>query len=652
MRGVCALVITLSLALPASAAAFDPGLEAKNFAKTSERMAYVVLTPEFQLRLTQANNQNLADMAGIIASDPERDFSGNVCANGGNECAGDVRFYDWEKAGMGTVEPVLFTARNGSTVSGRVWAAASGPAKRPLVVITNGSVQAPERLYWGQAATLAKHGYVVLTYDPQGQGRTDTYGAGVDRNDGFPSQTGRPFYDNTEDALDFALSTPASPYDPRPSCTSGTDHSPKQDRRVATGRNAAYNPLHELVDPGRVGIAGHSLGASAVSYIGQIDDRVDAIVAWDNLSAPDQGFGGGPPECVSGSAARPPAPQITKPAMGISNDYGIAPSPLTADPDPQTDNDAFIAYKDAGVDSLQFHIRGGSHEESALIPGMTVPVFGLATLRGSDLVAWYTTAWFDKQVACQGGSACERDADRRLLTDRWRNDVRGGQVDVNDDPNLYSFYRRSRYDLRVADGTEVVCDDMRAGCASMGPDGLAPGYDFVADAYTPAGRGAAGGGAPCVLPALGSAARDTPRTLVPSAAGDAIRGRGGSDRLRGLGGDDCLYGDSGADRLRGDGDHDKLSGGRGRDVLHGSAGRDRLRSGTGADRASGGPGRDFVRAGAGRDVVRGGAGGDVIVVRDHQRDRVRCGAGRDRVFANRADRLAGCEVVRHRAFGR
>ena len=75
-------------------------------------------------------------------------------------------------------------------------------------MITNGSVQAPERLYWGQAAVLAKHGYVVLTYDPQGQGRTDTYGEGVDRNDGFPSQTGRPFYDNTEDALDFALSTP------------------------------------------------------------------------------------------------------------------------------------------------------------------------------------------------------------------------------------------------------------------------------------------------------------------------------------------------------------------------------------------------------------------------------------------------------------
>ena len=67
-----------------------------------------------------------------------------------------------------------------------------GPAKRPLIVITNGSVQAPQQLYWGQAAALAKHGYVVVTWDPQGQGRSDTFGDGVDRLDGVPSQEGPP----------------------------------------------------------------------------------------------------------------------------------------------------------------------------------------------------------------------------------------------------------------------------------------------------------------------------------------------------------------------------------------------------------------------------------------------------------------------------
>jgi hypothetical protein len=457
----------------------------------------------------------------------------------------------------------------------------------------------------------------VLTYDTQGQGRSDTFGAGADLLDGVPSQSGRPFYDGTEDALDFLLSTPGAPYNPRPSCTSGTDHSAKQDRRVAEGRNAAYNPLASLVDASRVGIAGHSLGAAGVSYIGQVDDRVDAIAAWDNLGAPEPG----PAVCASGSSPRPASPPITKPALGISNDYGLTPTPFTADPDPQEKNEGFLAYGAAGVDSMEFSIRGGTHYESSFIPGNTTVALGTASLRGTDMVAWYTTAWFDKYVKCGGDAACAADAEHRLLTDRWRADARGGQVDTGGDANLYSFYFRSRYALR-AGGASVSCDDMRAGCASMAPDGLPAGYDHVADAYTaPAGPdGSSGGGSrggpACALPQLGTDAKDTPATLVPSGAGDAIRGRGGNDRLRGADGDDCLYGDEGNDRLAGD---------AGADELRGGPGRDRLRGGTGPDLLGGGPGADRINA-------KGGG-----------RDRLKCGPGRDRVRADKRDKLgAGC----------
>ena len=233
-------------------------------------------------------------------------------------------------------------------------------------MITTGSVQAPERLYWGTAATLAKHGYVVLTYDTQGQGRSDTFGEGVDQLDGVPSQEGRPFYDGTEDALDFLLSTPAHPYDPRPSCTTGTDHSAKQDRRVAEGRNAAFNPLSNLVDPTRVGIAGHSLGAAAVSYVGQLDDRVDAIAAWDNLRAP----------APARLPARVPAGRrlrlrllaaAGRPADHQAGDRDLQRLRDRADAEHRrprsrrTGNAGFAAYKDAGVDSMEFHIRGGTH---------------------------------------------------------------------------------------------------------------------------------------------------------------------------------------------------------------------------------------------------------------------------------------------------
>ncbi|UJA20314.1 hypothetical protein HJD18_08900 [Thermoleophilia bacterium SCSIO 60948] len=559
-RSIAAAVFVAALfgvgvqAIAAPGDPVDPELESRNFAKTSEREQYVTLTPEFQARLVQANAEAAQSFTEIATSDPERVFAGNVCANNGNECAGDVRFHDWEDTKGAISEPVLWTQRNGSTINGRVWATKRGPSKRPLAVITNGSVQAPQQLYWGQAAALARHGYVVVTWDPQGQGRSDTFGDGVDRLDGVPSQEGRPFYDGTEDALDFALSTPRDEYVPRKSCTSGTSHADKQARRVEDGLNAGFNPLWRLVDRKRVGIAGHSLGAAAVSYVGQIDRRVDAVAAWDNLQAPGGGPAGGVgdrPECASGSSPRPRNPQITRPALGITNDYSITPAPNTEVPDPQRENEGFSAYRKSGVDSMQLAIRGGTHEESAFIPGNTTGYLGLASLRGNDMVGWYTTAWFDKYVKCAGrGAECARSADDRLLTERWRRDARSRGVDANSDRNALSFYLRSRYALRTAAGELVRCANMRRGCESMSRDRLfRRGYDLVSDAYRAFGRGSVGGEA-CALPGEGSGANDTRVTLPPSDAGDSLRGNGGDDVLHGGPGDDCLAGGPGEDKLR------------------------------------------------------------------------------------------------------
>lgn len=480
MRVLVACCAAAALALPGSASAFSLQAEANNFAKVFERERYITLTPQFLVELHLRSNQALLERARQIAEDPER-LPANLCGLKGLECAGDIRFYDWPERADGIRRPVLFTARSGATISGHVWATRNGPVQRPGVVITTGSVQAPEELYWGQAATLAKHGYVVLTYDVQGQGASDTLGEGVDQFESVPAQGGEPFYDGTEDALDFLLSGPGDPYEPRPSCTTGTSHAAKQDRRVAEGFNAAFNPLGDLVDPSRIGIAGHSLGAGAVSFVGQEDPRVDSIVAWDNLGRPDQGAAVSEgalevPPCPSAPESRTPVP-ITRPALGISNDYGIAPTPFTADPDPQGKNTAFLAYRDAGVDSGELVIRGGCHEESAFLPvGLTGPYpIPCGSLRGGDLVAWYTTAWLDKYV--KG----DPDADARLLTDRWRNDARGAAVDLARDPNLFSFYFRSRFDFTKAGGGRAVCDDLRAGCPELAPDGGPPDYDFVAD---------------------------------------------------------------------------------------------------------------------------------------------------------------------------
>jgi dienelactone hydrolase len=479
-RTVVAAIFAVSLAAPVAAHAFTPTpfgplVEAQNFSKIEERQA-IYNTPGYQLLLRTVGARNAVAAAAEQVNDPEREFVDHVCRSGEDGCAGDVRLYDWQKNGYGIVQPVFFTARNGATLSGHVWATRSGPAKRPGVVITNGSVQADEQLYWFAAQALAKDGYVVLTFDPQGQGQSDTPGEGADQQEGVPAQSdGRPFFDGTEDAVNFFLSTQARPYAPVPSCSTGTSHAAKQTARVERGLDNAYNPFSAILDGRRIGLAGHSYGAAGVSYIAQWDPRVKAVVAWDNLGAPDPnrpfGNSGGPIEqpCPANPAARSAVP-ITKPGLGLSADYGLPPTPNTAQPNPTAKSTQSFAYSAAGVDSGELIIRGGSHLDFDFIPNVA---FG-ASLRGADLITWYTNAWFDKYV--KGDPA----ADRRLLTTRWRSDSTEGGVDPNHDPNMFSFYYQSRLNVHLRGGGVLDCEDMRAGCPGLASDGEPTAYSYLA----------------------------------------------------------------------------------------------------------------------------------------------------------------------------
>jgi dienelactone hydrolase len=456
----------------------DPAAEAANFSKQGER-APDYLTPE---ALADQATQGAESFAGGLAeqvTDPGRLFVTDVCWSKSLACGGDTRLAHWEERGYGTVEPVWFVARNGSTMAGHVWATKAGPAKRPLVVITNGSVQASEELYWWAAQTLAKAGYVVLTRDPQMQGRSDTFGEGQDAGEGFPSQsTGVTFFDHTQDSIDFALSRPGKPYCPRPS-RSDTSHCTKQKARVAEGRATHHNPFWRLVDRTRIGLAGHSYGAAGVSWVGQQDRRVDAVVAWDNLcdpTAPSRPVdptvairpGGLPTNCMEGGLGKP---RLRVPSLGLSADYGLTPSAYTTAPAPRAKAGASYAFSQAGVDTGEIVIRGGTHYEWSYLP---MPTFG-ATLRGIDASSWYTTAWFDRYV--KGDLA----AQRRLLTDRWRRDGIGASVDAGGDGNLFSFYYRSRLDLGHDDGRRARCEDLRRGCRALSPrDGRGPSYSYLA----------------------------------------------------------------------------------------------------------------------------------------------------------------------------
>jgi hypothetical protein len=227
------------------------------------------------------------------------------------------------------------------------------------------------------------------------------------------------------------------------------------------------------LDTEHVGLVGHSLGAGAVSYIGQLDPRVKAIVAYDNLSDVTKPTS---MTCKSGSSARPATVPITKPALGMSSDYGLTPMPYTADPakaDIDSKHAGSLAASAAKVDTGQIMIRGGTHYEFSYIPN---PAFG-ATSRGMDMVSWYTTAFMDKELRA------DPTAMPRLLTTRWRNDALEMGVDGQNpkDGNLYSTYYKSRLDFPGA----FTCEDLRTGCdGQAADDGQPPSYSFLTAAQT------------------------------------------------------------------------------------------------------------------------------------------------------------------------
>ncbi len=194
--------------------------------------------------------------------------------------------------------------------------ASVAPRRSPGVVVTEGSVQGSEGMYEWLAEDLAERGYVVLTYDVQGQGTSETFPhqdgpvAGFPFCDptatpapgemtgcpGVPSQQLSNFVVGTEAALDFFTSR-RNPF------RGAFDRSP--DRHPFTpGRTT------------RIAIVGHSMGAAAVSKVQGTDDRVATVVALDKLTGP------GSSGALDGSGNVP-----TVPALAVQSEYGFTVTP-------------------------------------------------------------------------------------------------------------------------------------------------------------------------------------------------------------------------------------------------------------------------------------------------------------------------------------
>ena len=461
--------------------------EAANYAKTTQAPAEQ-LNPAFQQRYTA---QSLINLGGWLSrSLQDLSWLGlpalntpltPLCATNALPCTGDpFRYPDSPGPDGGTffgtealVEDIVFYDQDCARIQGKLWAPRdTRPETRlPAIVITNGSVQAPETAYRWAAQALVRAGYVVMTYDPRGQGKSDqqspTLGQGSNLNP-------RVFWEGQVDAIDFFRSTPSARYPHDKAC-----------RGTYPTETQAFNPFWDLVDEDRLGIAGHSLGAIGVSVVqgygapgadewpGVMDETnpVDVVVAWDSLITPD-GEGLAPfsnmplPEpvydaliAVSTQGDLPDfAPRA--PSMNIFADYGFAPTPYTSPPDQEANKAAFDVWRKHDIPTYSVGFQGTTHFDFSQLPVFPATSWCPDPSSGSCEGGWgqpsiehYTVAWFDRWLK-QPGEPGYDDADARLIDDAWR----GGAQRM-------SFHYHSARDFPDRTGKTQHCTAIRRGCS-------------------------------------------------------------------------------------------------------------------------------------------------------------------------------------------
>ena len=406
-----------------------------------------------------------ADQTVDQAGDPSHPHGGITTLVPGAKAADPFRTLQrWTDQGRGRVAPVKFRALDGATLRGHVFLPPeSVPKPRggyPGVVITDGSVQAYEELYFWAAEDLAANGYEVMTYDVQGQGDSDLFPADCpDPSNatvscpGVPYQQNYNFYQGAEDSLSFFLSSAAHPF------------------------GGASNPYARELDADRVGIAGHSLGAAAVSVVGQCDNRVKTIVAWDDLDRITDCSGVTIPPAYRSKTL------LHAPALALTNDYVFNTQPAASPPDPHSKDAGYKQLAAAGLDAEIVAFRGATHLTYTYIP----LVFQASELN-ERMASYYTRAWFDlhlrhkaagyrRLVATTFDTSADTDSIGAGVYDPAKadpTDPYAGNVPYTiagiPVPDAVSFYYESAYSLRdPKTGALRTCVDIRAGCPAEEP---------------------------------------------------------------------------------------------------------------------------------------------------------------------------------------
>ncbi|HEU4408108.1 MAG TPA: hypothetical protein VFS43_22795, partial [Polyangiaceae bacterium] len=194
------------------------------------------------------------------------------------------------------------------------------------------------------------------------------------------------------------------------------------------------NPFAADGDPSRVGAAGYSLGARALTRVQEEDRRVGAVVEFDNLALSEDGDAGSPAcENVPGVVR---APRV--PAMGQASEMCSPEAQAGGRDAKQT---ALRHWKGAGQPAMQLVFAGSNHASFGASASAALKPYFLA----------YAAAWFDRWLKGDEG------ASERLLADTV-------------DPGLAGVEARTRAQLLSATWTSGAffdghdCGDLLAGC--------------------------------------------------------------------------------------------------------------------------------------------------------------------------------------------
>jgi dienelactone hydrolase len=375
-------LLVVALAWPAGAAP-PPGwyaAEAQNWVDSSGRMRDQLGNPSYlQLRLTQADTTNADPYRA-----PER----------------------WAPT-RGRVWAVSWPNRYGARISGHVWAPRAA-GRYPAVVMVNGAGDSEEE-YWSFGQDLAEHGYVVLTFDPQGAGASDSAPAAryCDPNGAWrkPQEMGVQEHgacagQNSDELTGTTGELPAvaqlviGGHTGQQGTLDVQSLYEQLEPNFVFGALDAHgflvsrrNPAYRLVDASRVAVMGHSLGAYAAALTGNGDPRhrFAAAVAMDSYA-----------HLMHGVTPRVPT-LFLQSEQELFSGPRLAPPPSRSLHATRVDYAAFVKRR---LPVYYAVLAGSTHQEFAYLgPEAHLP----ASAAGQRVATYFALAWLDRWLKGDSG---------------------------------------------------------------------------------------------------------------------------------------------------------------------------------------------------------------------------------------------------------